>query len=100
MSSQKTTSMKCSSLLQVRSPCSEKVALMKYGKEVKKSIETNFPDGVVWYKDEVVAEWSEGDEAMILKGSLIPLADEFKALLEGFCPVLALVSSMRPFTSL
>lgn len=52
------------------------------GKEIKKDIDTDYVKGIVWWKDERVAEWDEGQCKMELKGDVKEYAEQFKTLME------------------
>jgi len=49
------------------------------GQSVKQDIDTNYTKGIVWWKDERVAEWSNG--AMELKGKMVPYTDAYNRLM-------------------
>ena len=51
------------------------------GKEIKKSIDTNYVRGIVYWNDKRVGEWQIESQTMSLKGAAVPFTDHFEKLL-------------------
>ena len=50
------------------------------GAAIKEELEVSYKKGVVWWKDERVAEWKDG--AVVLKGEAVAFEETFKALMK------------------
>ena len=50
------------------------------GQTTKQDIEADYGQGVVWYKDERVAEWKDG--SMVLKGAAEAYKDALQVLMQ------------------
>ena len=49
------------------------------GKDVKKRIDTNYPKGIVWFKDARIAEWKDG--RMVFKDAGKDFKEAFEKLM-------------------
>ena len=52
------------------------------GAEVKADIDTNYPRGIVWWKDQRVGQWDNTEQRMVLKGAAVDYQSTFTDLMK------------------